>query len=405
MKMDATFLSLIDKIKEGDFSCLSEETLSILQKNMILIEDDSDIYRTIKLERSVSRLDTSYLSLTIAPTTACNFKCIYCYESGIAPQSITNSAQLIDDTIAFIKMFINTKYLRVTWYGGEPLLQFGYIEQLSHRLIDLFDNYQAHMITNAYLLDKSKSEKLKNLRISAIQVTIDGLEEVNNNRRPHKTNNDSFQKIISNLDDLFSVYPEISIGFRVNVDKSNQDEYSKIHNYLKNRYGQYKINIHPGYVTDEFSKESNNCCFEKEEANMFVLKQYDFHNIPIALYPRSSFGECSARHITSFVIGPEGELYKCWNDLGIKNKAVGTLREVSLSNGLLLKYLLENDPLSDAKCKDCFCFPICEGGCPYKRIYQHDKQEAYCRARRCAIVDKLRRYIDYKQNNLNSSNS
>ena len=108
------------------------------------------------------------------------------------------------------------------------------------------------------------------------------------------------------------------------------------------------------------------------------------------------FGECSARHITSFVIGPEGELYKCWNDIGIKEKTIGTVKEVSLSHELLLKYLLENDPLSDCNCENCSCFPICEGGCPYKRIYQKDGQESFCKAKREGIINKLKRHIDYK---------
>ena len=90
---------------------------------------------------------------------------------------------LLEDTISFVKLFKNTKFLRVTWYGGEPLLQFEYIEKLSHRLMNMFENYNAHMITNAYLLDKAKSQKLKELKISAIQVTIDGLEKVHNERR------------------------------------------------------------------------------------------------------------------------------------------------------------------------------------------------------------------------------
>ena len=398
--MDASLSSCLEKIKAGDVSCLHEDAVACLLENKILVDSDIDIYRSIKLERSLARLDASYLSLTIAPTTACNFNCVYCYESGIAQLSAKKQSELQADTIAFIKKFVNAKYLRVTWYGGEPLLQFDYIERLSKELMGLFENYMAHMVTNAYLLDKSKSEKLKSLNISAIQVTIDGLENTHNQRRPHKHYKDSFQRIITNMDDLFMVYPEISVGFRVNVDKSNQAEYHLIYEYLNNRYGKYKINIHPGYVTDEFSTESNSCCFEMDEANQFVLDQYDRYNIPISLYPRPLFGECSARHITSFVIGPEGELYKCWNDIGIRDKAVGTLKEISLSNGLLLKYLLENDPLSDINCKDCICFPICEGGCPYKRIYQHDKQEDYCRAKRNAIVDKLRRYIDFKQNNL-----
>lgn len=267
----------------------------------------------------------------------------------------------------------------------------------------MLERYQKELLSHdllfADLLDKAKSQKLKELKISAIQVTIDGLEKVHNERRPHKQNNDSFQRIVHNLDDLFSVYPEISIEFRVNVDKSNQSEYHRIYNYLKERYGKYSINIHPGYVTDDFSAESNGCCFEADEVNKFVLEQYDTHNIPISLYPRPIFGECSARHITSFVIGPEGELYKCWNDIGIKGKTIGTVKNVSLSHELLLKYLLENDPLSDANCERCFCFPICEGGCPYKRIYQKDSQERFCKAKREGIVENLKRHIDYKIKN------
>ena len=334
MEMNASLISCIDEIKGGDFSSLSEDEILVLKNNMVLVDDDTNIYRSIKLQRLMSRLDINYLTLTIAPTTACNFKCVYCYESGITPSSAKVQSNLLEDTISFVKMFKNTKCLRVTWYGGEPLLQFEYIEKLSHRLMPLFDNYNAHMITNAYLLDKAKSQKLKDLKISAIQVTVDGLEKVHNRRRPHKQNNDSFQRIVHNLDDLLSVYPEISIGFRVNIDKSNQSEYPHIYSFLKERYGKYNINIHPGYVTDYFSEKPNGCCFKEDEVNKFVLEQYDHHNIPISLYPHPMFGECSVRHITSFVIGPEGELYKCWNDIGIKVKSIGTVKEVSLSNEL-----------------------------------------------------------------------
>ncbi|MEH2863899.1 radical SAM protein [Segatella copri] len=135
--MNASLISCIDKIISGDFSYLSEDDVLALKKNMILVDDDTNIYRSIKLQRLMSRLDTGYLTLTIAPTTACNFKCIYCYESGIAPLSAKAKLNLLEDTISFVKLFKNTKFLRVTWYGGEPLLQFEYIEKLSHRLMNL----------------------------------------------------------------------------------------------------------------------------------------------------------------------------------------------------------------------------------------------------------------------------
>lgn len=83
----------------------------------------------------------------------------------------------------------------------------------------------------------------------------------------------------------------------------------------------------------------------------------------------------------------------------IKEKTIGTVKEVSLSHELLLKYLLKNDPLSDDNCENCSCFPICEGGCPYKRIYQKDGLESFCKAKREGIINKLKRHIDYKYKN------
>lgn len=114
MKIDASLISCIDKIMDGDFSDLSEDEILVLKKNMILVDDDTNIYHSIKLQRLISRLDTNYLTLTIAPTTACNFKCIYCYESGLAPLSANAQSNLLEDTISFVKLFKNTKYLRVT---------------------------------------------------------------------------------------------------------------------------------------------------------------------------------------------------------------------------------------------------------------------------------------------------
>lgn len=44
MKMSASFISCIDKIKNGDFSCLSEEEILVLRNNMVLVDSDTNIY-------------------------------------------------------------------------------------------------------------------------------------------------------------------------------------------------------------------------------------------------------------------------------------------------------------------------------------------------------------------------
>ena len=59
-----------------------------------------------------------------------------------------------------------------------------------------------------------------------------------------------------------------------------------------------------------------------------LLRKYglDFSYI----YPWSARYECAVRNRNAIVIGPEGELYKCWQDVGCKDKVVGfpTLLEV-----------------------------------------------------------------------------
>lgn len=66
----------------GDIVCpeLAEE----LVKGGMLVEDDCDEYETLLLKSRITRFSNSFLALTIAPTTACNFACPYCYEKGQA---------------------------------------------------------------------------------------------------------------------------------------------------------------------------------------------------------------------------------------------------------------------------------------------------------------------------------
>lgn len=400
MQVSPDFLEIVDLCKTGKYSQVSTDVIESLNKHHILVDDDLDLYEQIKAERLASRYNTKYLSLTIAPTTGCNFKCSYCYEAGVTANIVKDKTVSIEDIVAFVDSFKSIDFLRVTWYGGEPLLMSDYIESLSNKFKEMFADYNAYMITNGYLLDKSKAAKLKALNIKGLQITVDGLEATHNKRRPHKTNADSFQRIISNLDNLFNVYPEVLVSLRINVDKTNEYEYHKLYQFLKTKFGKYNVNIHPGYVTDEFSSEPNRCCFLYDEINDFVIRQYDDYSIPISLYPSSSFGECCARHMTSFVIGPRGELYKCWNDIGIVNREVGNVKDFSLSNKKAVRYLLTNDPLENENCKDCFCFPICNGGCPYNRIYHSDKQNKFCEAKKESIKAFLPRYVDYKINKI-----
>lgn len=369
MQFDSKFNDILLNCIHKEFDKVPLDVLDTLKKERILVESDENIYNNIKLKRTLSRYNSNILSLTIAPTTACNFKCTYCYEQGRQCKTIENTSNIVEDILRFAKSFPHVENLFVTWYGGEPLLKFDFIEAMSMRFLEEFAQYRAHMITNAYLLSESVIRKLKKLHISMLQITIDGMESTHNKRRPHIVKKDSFRTIIHNLDNLFQLYPEVAVALRVNIDKSNSGEFHELYVFLTDRYKNCKLNIHPGWVTDEFSIEQNCDCLNTPERTSFLIDQSELYNIPVNLYPSAEYGECSARHINSFVIGPEGELYKCWNDIGNIEKKIGTIKEYSVFNPISTNYMLGNDSLVSERCKKCFCFPICNGGCPYSRIF------------------------------------
>lgn len=70
------------------------------------------------------------------------------------------------------------------------------------------------------------------LFIKTIQITLDGLEETHNKRRPHIKEKGSFKKIINNLDKLIKLQPDIVVHLRVNVDNENKDEFPQLLKFL-----------------------------------------------------------------------------------------------------------------------------------------------------------------------------
>lgn len=82
----------------------------------------------------------------------------------------------------------------------------------------------------------------------------------------------------------------------------------------------------------------------------------------------------------SFIVGPEGELYKCWNDVSDASKVVGSIMDNELRHyPRLMHYMHECGPF-DEKCKDCAVLPLCNGGCGmlrYRNKFENGRFD-YC---------------------------
>ena len=69
---------------------------------------------------------------------------------------------------------------------------------------------------------------------------------------------------------------------------------------------------------------------------------------------------CCADKRDAFVIGPSGDIFKCWNSLGRAGEAIG---HVARGCDTSKNKWLEFQPREDAECRECKFLPVCQGGC------------------------------------------
>ncbi|MDE6094971.1 MAG: SPASM domain-containing protein [Muribaculaceae bacterium] len=354
----------------SDVKELDEETYGILKKMMAVDMDDDTEIKKIKYYVMSSRFNPYLLSLTINPTLACNFSCSYCFEKQHTPVFMDDKTE--NGVVEYIRNFPLVKHLFVTWFGGEPLLAFNRIHTLTEKILNLDIKYNSGMITNGYLLSEDKIRRLDALKISSLQITLDGSPKTHNKRRCLHGGKPTFHKIIDNILLTKTLNPNIRIAIRVNIDRSNESEFLWLYNYI-GKMNLPNVNVYPGFVTDISEQDCNGCLYKTSDMVNFLIRLYEEHGVIIPMfYPDSNISSCSVRNPASAVIGPSGELYKCWNDVGDSSKVYGSVFGERINERLLFQYLTDADHLTDPTCDTCKFLPICSGGCPYIRLKEQD---------------------------------
>lgn len=375
--MDAEHTHMFNAFVHDNSEITDEAFLKSLVEGGFVVEDDVSELSIIKYQLLSSRFNTKVLALTIAATSDCNFRCIYCYEKN----SMKSGSKMTDETKENLMKFIEeqldtTEQLSINWYGGEPLLVMDIIEDMSGRLIKLCEEkgvaYTAGIVTNGYLLSTEIARRLAVCKVTNMQITIDGPEEIHNKRRPLAGGQGTFKKILENVKDSKGFIDHISI--RINTDKENVNETNKLIKDIKEMgVDSENVSFYLGLV------ESHNGCYLDEKcltAEAFSKKHLDFmkeNGIQLMnAYPALVANFCGADLKNSFVVDSAGLLYKCWNDVGVAERAVGSvaLQDAEdtrrYNDSLYYDYMLY-DATEDVECRDCKFLPICMGGCPFRR--------------------------------------
>ena len=405
-KIDVKLFDLLCEIekKPEKIDELEETIKQDLINSKFLVENQDQIVYEKRFMYYRKAFETTNLGLVIAPTRGCNFSCPYCYED--KKPSISMSLETETNLIKFIQKHTKVTRLNITWYGGEPLLKFDSIERI---LFDIANHTRKtlglhSMTTNGYLLDEEKSIFFQKYPMSSVQITIDGSKETHDKRRMLIPNIPTYDKIIENIDRFNFYNPDTYVTIRTNLDNSNLNTFPSMLKEFNKKWWDKgrKIVAYPAFVRDYSESCSNNCMLVSRIQKMdFFIDLYKVHGFKVGFYPEHCVGGCGATVLNYYVVGPEGELYKCWNDLGVKSAIVGYLNSDEIVNfDLLTRYMAGPTMMDNEECLDCKLFPICEGGCIWERhknLFEDRGYDYLCHTRKANIDRSFE--IHYEQVN------
>ena len=371
----------IEKILSGVYEV---ETLSNVAKklydNGFLVEDFVDESQIVDYLFNKEIYGNKTLELTIIPTNACNFDCVYCYQK---EPYFFMSKETMDSIILFIEKHIGEySGLLISWFGGEPLLakelMIEFMEKVRMICLKRRIPFYSNVTTNGYELDLKTFKSLITNHVLYYQITIDGPKEIHNKQRPHKTNNDSFEKIVKNLLDIKEKVKgnRYKIAIRVNVSTSVQPYIENFIEWLYNKFGEdNRFTIVWEIVRDwggEKIKNNKQLILEDQKSKewMDVLSNKGF-SINMGFEDNDlNLALCTASKVNGFVVNYDGNIYKCAmcieND---KYKEINNIGRISqngdmiVNTGKMVKWLGKNN--TDEKCVMCQHYPECMGiSCP-----------------------------------------
>ncbi len=378
LETDEAHFKVLEELRDRGIGSQNFEKsfISLLSENKMLVaaKEEERLLLTRQYDRNALCFDTYRLCLTICPTLLCNFRCPYCFEQS-QQNSVVMAHKTIERLLAFIESHKEVHHLALAWYGGEPLIAFNVIREITARIKSLNINFEgAALITNGYLLDKEKCALLNELKIHSVQITLDGPEEIHDGRRFLAGGQATFRRILDNVNTLMNSGYEGSCHIRVNIDRDNSQAFSELGELLLERFKGKKIFIYAGHVDTSLEHSyDHSCVLDLQEWANFTFEAHRRAGLmPTGdFYPASNAdGVCVATAQNRFVIGPEGELYKCWEDVGKSAMVVGNIFEADpITNPQLrAQYSIGTDPYRDPGCLACAVLPICGGGCANKRL-------------------------------------
>ena len=236
--------ALLSELKD---KVLSTDTVRVMglneliQKRYIVSADHNEIehYKGVVSVMKIleSGKHNGYTKYTILPTTGCNARCPYCFESGFVPQTMTEDTA--DSLVEYIMKTKDSGKIKLEWFGGEPFAAHRIITYICTRLNELGVEFSSCIVTNGSLITDELVETATSVwHLTRTQVSLDGNRIHYASRKAYPDSKSyTYDVVMDNI--LRLAKAGIKVVLRCNLDDGNLSGSDEFFEDIYGRFGQY----------------------------------------------------------------------------------------------------------------------------------------------------------------------
>jgi len=356
-----------------------KETGIIVSKNL----NELDYLKYLRMLHLMHIGSSPRVGVTLVMTYACNLACPYCYEGNKKTKEGLLTSKKIETILTFTKNHAQgdkKPLVHISFYGGEPLLNWKGCKYALKRLEEMKDNgeiqdYSTGFVTNGVLINEDVINAINEYNVYSMQITLDGPRDVHDKRRVKVNGEGTFDEIIENIKLLKNEVnnEKFHLGLRINVDKTNYKRIPELLDFLKSE-GLNDLLISYGIVRNNipYCSDCDALVFlgrDLPEYLPFLWKEAYKRGFKINTRPNIKLGYCVYDRPFGYVIDPELKVYPCWEMVGDDKYCIGRIKENGEFESEPLYYTTKSrNPLDFEECKSCKLLPICMGGCAAESI-------------------------------------
>lgn len=376
----------LNLLKNKDFQSLEPSLLEFLKDNNIVVEDG---FEEKWLKENLSPVSINFDSLYLITTTKCNLACKYCVVLGnkTCEEENLEEKMSIEVGMAALKVFKdqllknNSKHARVTFYGGEPLLN----QKLIIALLPEIDNMRKEVkrpidivvISNGYIFNQELAELFKKYNVD-VAISIDGTEKHHDLARVNNNQEGTYQEVIKN----FKNYKDtgMNVNITTTIGKHNVHDLPQIAEFFAKELG---VKMAEFQVPCDTPGNGNPFWVSMAEITKYLMEAYEvldsYKAIECTTYRRMNnfskgimrLRDCGASG-SQLVVAPDGSMGPCHSLVGSRTYFKGNVMVPNSDPSQMGNFTewANRYPINMPICQKCPFISLCGGGCIYNAYLQ-----------------------------------